>query len=139
VKIQLGFENVTYTTPRRGKSGRFEKRRLTKSASVARELEDEFMIVESFYNLDANQMLVTMLEDAYADGIESMTSGTPKSVELKDTDLTTIQEKFKQNLNNRRYDGLLFNTPTEQSKKSGKPSFVETGTYRDNFRVWKGR
>ncbi len=137
MKILFGFEDVKYTTPRRGASGRFEKRKLTKSASVAKELEEEFMIVESFYNLDAEQMLTPMLEDAYADGLESVIAGTPQPVDLKDADLAAIQEKFKQNLNNRRYDGLLFNTPTEQSQRTGKPSFVETGTYRDSFRVWK--
>jgi hypothetical protein len=81
-------------------------------------------------------MLIPMLEDAYSDALNLSMAGTPYPPKLKDTDPVEIRDKFRHNLTNRRYDGLLFNTPTRTSKKTGRPSFVDTGTYRNSFRVW---
>ncbi len=134
MKIQFGFEDITYAQTR-NKKGQFQKR--TSSGKVAEKLEDEYLIVESFYNLDAEQMLIPMLEDAFAESLNFTFKGTPYPPKLKDTDPVAIRDKFRHNLTNRRYDGLLFNTPTIPSQKTGRPSFVNTGTYRNSFRVWE--
>ena len=61
-----------------------------------------------------------------------------------------IEQKFRSNLMRQRYDGMISGVPTLASLKGvshvrshpyakanpQRPSFVDTGMYRDSFRAW---
>lgn len=116
---------------------------------VAEELEAKYSIVETFYELEEDS-ITDLLEDAFADDIEEiMIGGTPTKTGISDKATDKIEQKFRRNLANQRYDGVISGVPTIASlrgvshlkqhpyaQRSLRPSFIDTGLYQRSFRVW---
>jgi hypothetical protein len=165
MKLHLGFEDHSYET-------RFsESSPLTKSTKakrlrtptrthlaygegkttreVAEELEAKYKIVETFWEMEEDN-LVEILEDAFADDVENvmeMSTRMKRGISSKETD--KIEAKFRQNLSSRRYDGIISGVPTlaaqrgvshlrqhPYAKRGPRPSFIDTGMYQRSFRAW---
>ncbi len=165
MKLQLGFEDHAYevrydkASPLTQSTKSKKPRVLTRSQEgygqgkttleVAADLEAKYKIVETFWEMEEDDF-VEMLEDAFADTIEEVMTVekvSKKGVSIKETD--KIEAKFRQNLANRRYDGVISGVPTTASqrgvshlrqhpyaKRAPRPSFIDTGMYQRSFRVW---
>lgn len=158
--LSFGFEAVPYTgkaspltsrlgRPRRG-SSQYGYGKTT--VQVAKELEDQYGIVETFFQLE-EQKITDLLEEAYVEEIsevvmmQRLTKRT-RGISTKETD--KIEQSFRQSIDRRRFDGLIQGVPTTASlrgvshllpqpysrKNSTRPSFKDTGLYQSSFRAW---
>jgi hypothetical protein len=118
------------------------------TVDVAEELEAKYGIVQKFYEMDGSDMLDDIIHDATEVAIESILSGKPAIINLPKVKLKEVEEKFRYNLSNRKYDGVIGGVPTKASllgishlrqdpyaAKDSRPSFVDTGMYKESFRV----
>jgi hypothetical protein len=148
MKLHLGFEDRPYVS-RPSKGGKTPYGQGKTTQEVAKELEDRYKIVEAFWEMEQD-IFTESLEDAFAEDLEEiMTMKTPsrKGFSFKGTDV--IEARFRRNLTSRRYDGVIPGVPTlaaqrgvshlEQkpyAKRGSRPSFIDTGRYRQSFRAW---
>jgi hypothetical protein len=116
---------------------------------VAKELEDKYAIVETFYNMEEDH-IVDLIEDAFLEDLEEVMQADKVSRKgISDEATNQIQERFKQNLLLKKYDGVLGGVPTLAAqrgvshlqahpftRRAPRPSFVDTGNYMNSFRVW---
>jgi hypothetical protein len=121
------------------------------TGQVSKELEERYKIVEEFWNLEEGNF-VELLEETFAEDLEEvmqkkLTKRT-RGISVKETD--QIEQKFRQNLSSRRYDGLISGVPTLAAqrgvshmrpqpysrKNPPRPSFIDTGMYQRSFRAW---
>jgi hypothetical protein len=166
MNLQFGFESHAYS-----QIGSFAsplpqsvKRRLAKrpspaqigygqgksSSQVAIELETRYRIVETFYNLEEDNLIIPLLADDYRDLLDAQMSGlqTVATVTTRTTD--KIEQRFRRNLTGRRYDGVIRGVPTRTSQRGishlrlkpsaargSRPSFVNTGLYMRSFKAWE--
>jgi hypothetical protein len=116
---------------------------------VAKELEDKYHIVETFWELEQDNF-TERLEEVFAEDIEEvMTMQKPshKGISVKGTDV--IEARFRSNLATHRYDGIISGVPTlaaqrgvshlEQrpyAKRGPRPSFIDTAMYQRSFKAW---
>jgi hypothetical protein len=164
MKFQLGFESHAYTDryERQSPLTPSVKRRRPQTLSrtqqeygrgkttnqVAQELENKYDVVETFFNMEADKLIVPIIETAYADALELRLSGLPTGAILKHEDAARIETRFRRNLSGRKYDGVIRGVPTltslrgvshlRKKPESGvpRPSFIDTGMYQRSFTVW---
>jgi hypothetical protein len=119
------------------------------TSEVAKELEDKYKIVETFYNMEEDN-IVELLTEAYGDKIEEVMAGqeVPKErISSKETD--KIEAKFRRALSSQRFDGVINGVPTlaaqrgvshlrqhPYAKRGPRPSFIDTGMYQRSFTAW---
>ncbi len=165
LKLVLGFDDTPYADRYSEKSpltATVKKRRPKvmskpqeaygegKSArEVAKELEDKYKIVETFYDMEED-FIVSLIEDVMADEIEEiMTMGVPSKKGISSSDTDKIEKKFRQSLTSQAYDGVIPGVPTLASQRGvshlrqhpyagrgSRPSFVDTGLYMRSFKAW---
>lgn len=166
MKLHLGFEDYSYEArfteasplTRTVKARRPRQPTRTHQAygegktteQVAKELEDKYKIVETFWQLEEDNF-VELLEEAFAEDIEDVMqmSEVKKAKGISDKETDKIEARFRQNLSSRRYDGMLPGVPTTAAqrgvshlkqrpyaKRGPRPSFVDTGMYQRSFRAW---
>jgi len=143
MKINLGFSSMGYASG--GKYGRGKT-----STEVAKQIETNYKLVEKFFELEQNNIM-EMLVDAYRKGLEViMEKQTVAKAVITGGAIEKIEQKFRQDLTESRYDGLIPGVPTRAAKRGvshqlahpyakgnpQRPSFIDTGTYRDSFTVW---
>lgn len=120
------------------------------TTDVAADLEARYKIVETFWEMEEDNF-VEVIEEAFADDIENvMQMGqVPKTGGISDKETDKIEKKFMQNLQSRKYDGVLPGVPTTAAqrgvshlhrhpyaKRAPRPSFIDTGMYQRSFRAW---
>jgi hypothetical protein len=120
------------------------------TTDVAADLEARYKIVETFWETEEDNF-VEVIEEAFADDIENvMQMGqVPKTGGISDKETDKIEKKFMQNLQSRKYDGVLPGVPTTAAqrgvshlhrhpyaKRAPRPSFIDTGMYQRSFRAW---
>jgi hypothetical protein len=122
------------------------------TGQVSKELEERYKIVEEFWKFEEDSF-VEILEEAFAEDLEDvmqmkkLTKQT-RGISVKETD--QIEQRFRQNLSARRYDGIISGVPTLAAqrgvshmraqpysrKNPPRASFVDTGMYQRSFRAW---
>ena len=151
MKINLGFESISYTgrtaSPKRSEK-QYGGGKTT--IEVAKQLEQRYKLVEKFFELEKDN-IAEMLIDAYQRGLEvTMEQKTVAKAVIAGGAIEKIEQKFRGNLTQGAYDGLLPGVPTRAAKKGvshelshpyakgnpPRPSFIDTGAYRDSFSVW---
>lgn len=168
MKLVLGFESFPYSarysadsplpTLLKGRRPKVTTRTHTAygagktTGQVAKELEDQYKIVEEFWKFEEDNF-VELLEEAFAEDLEDvmqmkkLTQKT-KGISVKETD--KIEERFRQNLSERRYDGVIAGVPTLAAQRGvshmrshpysrrnpPRASFIDTGMYQRSFRAW---
>jgi hypothetical protein len=167
MKLMLGFESFPYTArytansplPSLLKSRQPKTPTRTHTAygagkttgQVAKDLEERYKIVEEFWKFEEDNF-VELLEETFAEDLEEvmqkkLTKRT-RGISVKETDL--IEQKFRQNLSSRRYDGVISGVPTLAAqrgvshmraqpysrKNPPRASFIDTGMYQRSFRAW---
>jgi len=116
----------------------------TNSAEVAKELEEKYALVDTFY-LSVADELSDALEEVFGEAIETtMMSKPPKKIP---TDQITkkIEEEFRTYLDHEEHGikttaaqrGVSHLLPQPYSRKNPpRQSFIDTGLYRASFRAW---
>jgi len=139
MKLMLGFESLSYSslaTPRQRRSGKKIYGGGTNTQEVANRLERGYSIVETFYDMEEDN-IVDIIEDAFLEDIEEvMTMGKPSKKGISDRETKKIEAMFREKLDQHAYDGVISGVPTEASIRDSRPSFVSSGLYRKSFRVW---
>jgi hypothetical protein len=166
MKLCLGFQEFPYaarygkrspltTTTKRGKPRELSPSQESygqgkTTGEVAEELEEKYHIVETFWAQEEDNF-VELIEEAFADDIEDIMqmAHVPKRRGISDKETDKIEAKFRQNLSQRRYDGVISGVPTiaaqrgvshlrqhPYAKRGPRPSFIDTGMYQRSFRAW---
>lgn len=121
------------------------------TGEVAKDLETKYHIVELFWEMEEGNF-VTMLEEVFAEDLEEimqMQKLTKKTKGISVAETDKIEEKFRQNLSQRKYDGQP-GIPTTASlrgvshlrsqpysrRNPPRASFIDTGMYQRSFRAW---
>lgn len=134
MRLHFGFEDRAYD---------YEARSATQ---VAEYLEARYGIVETFWEMKQDR-IYDILADVQEKAIEDIAAGKKRKVVLRRPDALKIERIFKSAINNREFDGVVPGAPTAvalsgrsryrgQRRGSSRASFVDSGTYRDSFRVW---
>ena len=159
--INMGFESFPYPARYQARSPvklkgkmRFKPRsvrayganRTTKE--VSQEIESKYHVVETFSEMEG-PFIVDLIEGATVDAIEAIIEGRIPSLKIQDSSTKEIEQRFRDNLDSRRYDGVISGVPTlaaqrgvdhtqhrPYAKRGPRPSFVDTGLYKNTFRVW---
>ena len=136
-RLRLGFVETVYperTAKRSKKTGRFMGAVTT--TEVADILEESYNIVHTFSEKKAN-LMANDLEDAMAKALERYIEKGTVSPNPLGPAVTAIKRRFKKFLNSGEMERMGFdNIPTRVALREGRPSFVDTGLYRDSFTAW---
>ena len=152
MKIMLGFESLPYTTrssrtrAKLGKGVRIAKGygEGTTSAEVAKELEERYNLVDTFY-LGVEDELSSALEEFYGEKIEAIMMEKPPKKILGDELTSKVEEEFRKYLLKEEHGihtlaarrGVSHLSPQPYSRKNPpRPSFIDTGLYMKSFRAW---
>ena len=120
------------------------------TGDVAGFLESKYGVVEYFWDTNEEELGQAIL-DGLEGAIESMVMGAPVGADPYATGMTKIEEKFRDMLTSKGFDGKIAGVPTAAAqsgkssrfKKPGKkraprPSFIDSGLYEGSFRAWVG-
>ena len=121
------------------------------TGDVAEILERRYGIYQYFYQ-QRQEMIASAIEQAIQIKLENLMMGAPADQNqplFSEGDLVAIEEQFRKDLDEMRFDGLP-GVPTQAALKGinhrlkhpyartnpPRPSFIDTGTYQANARVW---
>jgi hypothetical protein len=164
MKLQFGFDNTPYVErfsaqsplspfvkkmkPRRMSAAQAAYGQGKTTTQVAKELEERYGIVDKFFELEEDSIIHLLIESV-ANATEAVMSEQPLSALISAQDIKKIEDKFKQNLSDRKYDGVIPKVPTLASlrgvshlrqdpnaQRPSRPSFIDTGLYRASFKAW---
>jgi hypothetical protein len=159
--IDIPYADTSYTKKpknmRRGRARRGKVEAPAPSATskstgmVAEILEAKYHIMETFANRHED-LIVSSLNDAIEDALETMMlrgNRSPGSLVPTAAGEQIIEDRFKQFLSQREMDGLAGGVPTAAAlrgvshrflhpyaRRASRPSFIDTGLYQANFKVW---
>lgn len=144
MKIEMGFVDVSYGQASSfGRNSRRTRPGSTMTtARLAPILEAEYGIVNYFLEHHGEEVIYRLIQ-GYMEQKARPASGTGSRTDYVQRAFNDAQEMFKQMLDNRELDGLP-GVPTQASilgvrrgrrRSPGRPSFVDTGLYRDSFRI----
>jgi hypothetical protein len=154
MKITFGFEDLPYNKgasyretgtshPRRLRGGNMT------TGELQRILEEHYHIVQFYWDNHGMEVVEDLVEGYLAE-ITKPASGKGSRTHYMDKAITRGQDTFRAMLDNRELDGLVAGVPTaaaqsghsiaKRRRKRGtirkeRASFVETGLYRDSFRI----
>jgi hypothetical protein len=134
LKLHLGFEETSYD---------YQPRSVERVADI---LEAKYHLVEIFFEENEDRIM-QVLAGAQDKAISDIAAGKTRKVVLRRPDAIKIERMFRSAINRQEFDGIAPGTPTAVSqsgrsrafrsrKGSSRASFVDSGTYRDSFRVW---
>jgi hypothetical protein len=141
MKLMLGFESISYSVA--APIRRRVKIRPTKSygqgkttSEVSKDLEERYKIVDTFYTMEEDYIIDLIEEQAALDIDEIMTMEAPSNKGVSFTETDKIEERFRQDLSRRKFDGAVYGVPTKAAQRESRQSFIKTGRYRSSFRAW---
>ena len=116
----------------------------TNSAEVAKELEEKYALVDTFY-LGIQDELADALEEVFSESAEIVMMGKPPKKIPSDLVTKKIEEEFRTYLDHEQHGikttaaqrGVSHLLPQPYSRKNPpRQSFIDTGLYRASFRAW---
>lgn len=151
ITFNLGVTNkpYPYTTRLRSVMGRQRRVRAPKTTTEVMEiLEAKYGVIDAFYTSKKPQIDRICLHYLKADLDHQMRGGAASKNPLAGA-MVEIEELFVKFLDKRQVERLgIAGVPTEAARMgiqhkrgrktfgSRRPSFVDTGLYRDSFRAW---
>lgn len=136
MKLLLGVNDVAY-------SG---KEKTTTTGDVAEFLEDDYHVMETFYELN-EEFISDELTDAIAGAIESLAQGRRGDVDASGP-MSRIEERFRDYLDRGDWEkisgqtidaakkGISHRRKHPYSKRKSRRAFIDTGLYQAAFRAW---
>jgi len=157
LKLRFGVNDIPYGTAyqtvarkRAGKPPSAAMSRVT-TGDVADFIERRYHLMERYCEM-RRDFIGQVLAEAMRSKVEAlhMGRGPQPGPLLGTTDLADIAEDFRRTLDDRGFDGLVTGVPTAAAQagvnhrllhpyaKSNppRPSFIDTGLYQANMRVW---
>jgi hypothetical protein len=141
MKLMLGFESISYSVS--APVRRRVKVRPTKdygqgktTGDVSKDLEERYKIVDTFYTMEEDYIIDLIEEQAALDLDEVMTMESPSEKGISFAETDKIEERFRQDLSRRKFDGAIYGVPTKAAQRESRQSFIKTGRYRSSFRAW---
>jgi hypothetical protein len=145
--LHLGVIDVPYSQARGAKAKRSNSTVTT--GDVAGWLEDEYHVMEVFANVHGAD-IGDALARSVAGGLENLMMGGPVSNSVFGQAESAIHDQFQKFIDTKEMDGLgIPGVPTEAAqrgvshrfkrpyaRRAPRPSFVDTGLYRANFKAW---
>ncbi|MDN7611266.1 hypothetical protein [Burkholderia cepacia] len=145
--INLGVVEQTYrnTNSTDGDAGA-----AVNTAEVARILEDEYGVMQTFVDLHRDDITASLAQ-AVADSLDDQMMGLPGSGDVYQEAMEEIQSAFRLFLDNEEYPAQAFPQVPTQAALDGvnhrlkhpyaqdnlpRPSFVDTGLFQASFRAW---
>lgn len=150
MKIQLGIVDIPYIAeplPTKKPRKKTAKVFLETTGEIAEILEDKYHIMEHFVQLHGEE-IGAALEDGLAGALETVLMGGNPPPDLYARGEAKIEELFRRFLSQKEMDALGYpGIPTKaaltgvshrfkQRRGPPRPSFIDTGTYQDSFRLW---
>lgn len=120
------------------------------TGDVAQILEDEYHVMEHFFNLHGEE-ISDHVGDAIKGSLETMLMGGPDTAaSALESAASPIEDLFKNMISNKELDALGYpGIPTKAAQKGvnhrmkhpyakrpARPSFRDTGLYQSSFKVW---
>ena len=120
------------------------------TGEVAEILEDEYHVMEIFFNLHED-FVAKSLEEGLAGTLEDLLTGAPPSKDPFGRGCSAIESRFKDFLSNREMDQLGYPGIPTGAAEAGvnhrllhpyakdnpeRPSFIDTGQYQADFKSW---
>jgi hypothetical protein len=120
------------------------------TGDVAQMLEDEYHVMEVFYEDVGEELIAKALEHSVVGAIRDLIAGKPTSlVEPFAKATAEMEAAFKMFLSQQEMDGVVGGVPTKASLNGvnhrlahpyakgnpSRPSFIDTGTYESHFKV----
>lgn len=120
------------------------------TGDVAAFLEEEYHVMEVFYEDVGSDAIAKALEVSARDALENMMMGSPADISLTKAAEDEIAAAFKLFLVQQEMDGVVGGVPTKAALAGvnhrlkhpyakgnpERPSFIDTGTYENSFRAW---
>lgn len=164
MKLHLGFQEFPYAdrygkqspltaTTKKGKPRKLSPAQASygqgkTTNEVAEELEAKYHIVETFWEMEEDRFS-EKLEDAFAADMEAVMMGQPTTTSISTKETDAIERRFRQNLTQQRYNGVISGVPTLAAQRGvshlrqhpyqargPRPSFIDTGMYMRSFTAW---
>jgi hypothetical protein len=104
------------------------------TGQVADILEARYGITEFFIEHHAEEFVKDILE-GHAENLARPVSGLGSRTDHLNKALKRGEELFREMLDNKELDGYRAGVPTLASQRDARSSFVDTGLYRDAFRI----
>lgn len=141
MKIALGVLDVPYNRPesyravgRRRAPRRIRRRATITTGQLAEILEEDYGINAFFLEAHGEEVIGGILE-GHALNLARPKTGTGSRTDHLKRALRHGEEVFRTMLNDREMDGHRPNVPTKIADIQGRASFVDTGLFRDSFRI----
>lgn len=147
--LHLGVYDMPYADPpSSGKRGR-RKSGVQTTGDVAEVLEQRYDVMAGFYELHG-QEVANAFGEAMLDALEAVMSGRAPPSNPLDPAMQDIGEMFREFIDREELSGLEEGVPTAAALKGvshrfkhpyakghpRRPSFVDTGLYRESFVAW---
>lgn len=119
----------------------------TTTGDVAEILEDNYKVMELFFDLNSRKIANLMAEDAAA-SLETMLASGVTPAELFSESMSQIHHLFSTFLDEKKLDGQVGGVPTLASiegrskrfkhgeREPFRPSFIDTGLYQNSMKAW---
>jgi hypothetical protein len=144
--IEMPYENEAPTPGKRRRKAKAPSGMTT--GDVASILEDKYHVMEVFFQ-EKQQLIADQLAQSVAGTLESIMAGAPPTIDPFGEGTKKVKGLFDDFITNKEMDRLGYpGVPTKASLKGvshrfkgkkgepGRPSFVDTGLYVDNFTSW---
>jgi hypothetical protein len=118
------------------------------TGQVAGWLEDDYHVMEIFFELHKADIVAPALEEGLRDTLESLLMGAPSTIDPFGASMSVIESGFRKFLDKREMEGLGIPGVPTQAALQGKskrfkrnrgprrPSFIDSGLYQANFKSW---
>ena len=157
MKLHLGVLDIPYAYDQQTltKKGKVAKRRraIKKSITtgdVAEILEAKYSLMETFYEMN-KQEIADELAKSVVGAYENLLMGGPKSADPTAEAASWIEQRFRQDIEQKKFDGVIAGVATQASldgvnhrlarpyaRRDARPSFDDTGLFKTSFKVWTG-
>lgn len=159
MKLVLGVVDVPYQaalSPQQKRAARWRHSKkpwqslaaTVSTGDVAQWLENKYGVIQWFYFFHSKDVLEE-LEKKARGALESVMLGAPATFDPF-TDFSVIEQTFRNSLDRREYDHWIKGVPTQAARDGvnsrlksrfgpERPSFIDSGLYRQSFKAWLER
>lgn len=120
------------------------------TGDVAEWLERRYGVMQFFVDEHGDDMIVPALENMMVGQLENLLMGGPiRENVFEEGDFSSIEQAFRKMLDAKELDGRVAGVPTmaaqmgvshrfshPYARRASRPSFIDTGLYQTNVKVW---
>lgn len=149
MKLHFGVVDLPYSGAPRGKRAKLKSGNQT-TGDVAEILEDNYKVMEHFYELHGDE-IAKSLEESVAGGLDSiLTDQAPLTIDVFGDAMGEIEAMFRTMLDTKELerqgylgiptqaarDGVNHRFARPYVKRASRPSFIDSGLFQSSFKAW---